>query len=257
MCVSFLAYNAHPKFTFILAHNRDEYYSRKSLQARFWDENQELLAGTDLMTGGTWLGITKQCRIALVTNVRKKKTQEIEKISRGMLVKNFLTSTIDAEDYLKNVITAKSNYADFNLILGNLTQSLYYCSSMHEKITKLKPGIYGLSNASLDTPWPKVTDGKTKFQKIIQQEKDFVDDLLTLMKNQTPWPDQALPDTGVGLEVERILSPIFVVTPNYGTHSTTIITLSTKGELTFVENSYLHNKDQPEIVSYSFKQEKI
>ncbi len=255
MCLCLFAYKNHPQFDLILIHNRDEYYNRKSLPAQFWDDNRHLLAGKDLGSSGTWLGITQTGQWAMVTNFRKKKILKSEQISRGMLVKNFLTSSLAPKDYLQNILSVKNNYADFNLVVGN-PAGLYHLSSQQGQLLSLKPGVYGLSNAFLDTPWPKVSEGKKKFLEIIQKKEGFEEDLFLLMKNTTPYPDQTLPNTGMGIEVERLLSSLFVRAPGYGTHSTTLLTISKKGEVHFIEKSYLRQKGQPKIVAFNFKIEK-
>jgi len=251
MCLSLLAWQCHPRYPSIIAHNRDEFISRPSESAHFWKEDPLLLAGKDLKSGGTWLGITKTDHFALVTNIRMGKNNEPKPRSRGNLVRDYLTGELPAREYLNNVQSTVVEYGPFNLILGS-TLELHYLSSL-EGYRQLQKGVYGISNHLLDTPWPKLVRGKKKFQELTKKRDVKVESLFELMLDTTIAPDGELPDTGAGLELERALSPIFISGTSYGTRSTTVILVSDKGHRVFVEKTYEGQKTEQSEKQFEFE----
>lgn len=236
MCVIFLAINQHPKYRFILAANRDEFYERPTAQAHFWDENPNILAGKDLVYGGTWLGVTKTGRFAAVTNYRDP-NQPQGNFSRGNLVKDFLTGEKPASDYLQQIQADKDTYTGFNLLVGELKDdvNILYYSNISDEIINLKSGIYGLSNHLLDTPWKKVVLGKAKLKNALI---DFsTDKLFNILSDKKQAKIEDLPQAGIGIEREKRLSSIFIETENYGTRSSTVLTLENQ-KISFEEVSY-------------------
>ena len=151
MCLIVFANKVHPKYKFIFAANRDEFYDRPTEQADFWKDHSELLAGKDLQAGGTWMGITKGGRFAAVTNYRDLINIKEDAPSRGMLTLDFLNSDIHAEKYYEKLKPSLQDYNGFNLILGSINE-LFYFSTHTNELEKLEPGIYGLSNATINTP---------------------------------------------------------------------------------------------------------
>ena len=162
MCLVVFAHNSHPNYKFIFAANRDEFYDRPTEQADFWEDQPELLAGKDLKADGTWMGITKSGKFAAITNYRDLSNIKEDAPTRGMLVTNFLIGNLNSEEYYNSVKGELSKYNGFNLILGDI-DNLYYFSTHTEGLRKLDPGVHGLSNAVLDTPWPKVEKSKKNF----------------------------------------------------------------------------------------------
>jgi uncharacterized protein with NRDE domain len=237
MCLIFIAIDSHPKYRLIIAANRDEYYDRSTEQASFWHEAPELLAGRDLRAGGTWLGLTRTGRIAALTNFRDPKSINEDAPSRGKVVSDFLLNSDSPIHYLERLSRDAHLYNGFNLLVGWKEEFFWY-SNRGNGIQRLPPGIYGLSNHLLDTPWPKIERGKKAFGKVLAETDLSTEDLFQLLQDRTVAKDESLPDTGVGLEWERLLSPIFITSPHYGTRSSTIILLDGNGRATFMEKSF-------------------
>ena len=257
MCLIVLALKKHPRYKLIIAANRDEFYDRPTAAADFWKDNPELLAGRDLQAGGTWLGITRRGRIAAITNYRDPdslKTQASSQVpSRGKLVSNFLISTASTDAYLNDVIQKADQYNGFNLILG-VMDDLYWYSNHGGKARKLSAGIHGLSNHFLDTPWPKVIRAKEAMGRVVSQGKDLIpEEVFHVLIDGVLPDDKRLPDTGVGLEWERVLSPVFISSPVYGTRSSTIIFIDMKDHVTFIERTYNSDPDHSKTVKYEFQ----
>lgn len=240
MCLIVFANNLHPKYKLIFAANRDEFYDRPSEQAEFWDQYPDLLAGKDLQAGGTWMGITKRGRFAAITNFRDLKNIKTEAPSRGILTLDFLQSSISPEDYYNQLKPSLDEYNGFNLLLGSADE-LYYFSNKTEGLKKLETGVYGISNAILDNPWPKVEKSKRNLKHLIEQGDIHPWEVLNLLDDTSLAKDEELPDTGVGLELERMLSPIFIKSEKYGTRSSTIVTVDKDNNVRFVEKTYFAN----------------
>ena len=238
MCLIVLSYRHHPGYRLILAANRDEFYDRPTRPLSYWTDRSDILAGIDLRGGGTWLGITTAGRIAAITNFRHIPSMREGAPSRGNLVKDFLTGSTSPLGYLKDVRTVGDRYNGFNLIVGD-TESLCYYSNKNGDIQNLSPGVYGLSNHLLNTPWPKVQRAKDKFCSVLSRFPVIQHRPLfqTLQDTWRP-PDDELPDTGIGLEWERILSPMLIVSDVYGTRSSSVIIWKEDGQIEFSEKSY-------------------
>ena len=240
MCLIVFANKVLEDYKFIFAANRDEFYNRPSKQAEFWTEHHDLLAGKDLQAGGTWMGITRQGRFAAITNFRDLKNHRNDAPSRGNLTLNFLVKDITPEEYYNKLKSSLSSYNGFNLLLGNVDE-LFYFSNKTEGLQKLEPDIHGISNAILDTPWPKVEKSKRQLKHLIEQQNIHPWEVLKLLDDTSLAKDEELPDTGVGLELERILSPIFIKSDKYGTRSSTIVTVDKNNNVRFVEKTYFAN----------------
>ena len=249
MCLILFAKNAHPKYKFILAANRDEFYNRPTASAAFWNDAPNLLAGKDLVHGGAWLGITKTGRFATVTNYRDP-NQPTGKRSRGALVIDFLLGAISVSEYSQEVEKVSDEYTGFNLLVGdfgNDGNELAYFSNRGDEIKMLNTGFYGLSNHLLDAPWQKVLRGKKSFSEIISNESEIsLTSLFNILQNKTFAKDEDLPNTGIGNERERILSPMFIETPIYGTRCSTVLLIGNDNSVTFAEKSY--HPIQPETI---------
>lgn len=238
MCLINFHYGEHPTYKLIVAANRDESYDRPTAQANFWEENSNILAGRDLVHKGTWLGITKSGRFAALTNFRDPTEFGIEKKSRGDLVKDYLIGNSRPVEFLENVQQHKDAYAGFNLIVGN-SEGLFYFSNKQAKIKEIPMGTHSLSNEYLNTPWPKVTKGKERLHDYVRQHEVIETDVLFDILHDTDIAsDELLPDTGVGLDLERKLSPLFIKTPNYGTRCSTVVLVGHDDSITFVERTF-------------------
>ncbi|WP_096200862.1 NRDE family protein [Bacillus sp. FJAT-45350] len=251
MCLVLFAYDTHQDYSLIIAANRDEFFARPTLSATFWEEAPNLLAGRDIEKSGTWMGVTKEGRFAAVTNVRD--LREIDQArSRGELVSTYLKEDISPLSYLKQVEDNGHAYNGFNLLVG-LPNSLYYFSNRQGRITEVTPGIHSLSNAALNTPWPKVEEGKKGLEKSmkIRNKESLINSLFTVLADDRRAPDEYLPNTGITLELERMLSSIMIKSDGYGTRSSTVYLLGKDGNVTYIErtfkndnNSYKENKFQ-------------
>ena len=241
MCLIIFAYRSHPDYQLILAANRDEFYDRPTLAAVFWEDAPELLAGRDLKAGGTWMGITKKGRFAAITNYRDSGMTIEDAPSRGALVKNFLIGKSNPYDYLERLQNKGQDYNGFNLILGDVN-SLFYYSNRDGNIHNIEPGVHGLSNHLLNTPWPKVAQGTSRLHTLISQKEGFSpEDIFMILGNRSIPSDEDLPDTGVGLEWERVLSPMFITSDIYGTRCASMILWKYTGEITFLERTFDRN----------------
>lgn len=254
MCLILFAYNMHPSYRLILAANRDEFYDRPSMPADFWTKHPQVLAGLDLKEKGTWLGVNKEGKFAAITNYRDPLSWKADAPSRGKLVSRFLTGHSGAEEYLKKISAEAPKYNGFNLLLGDADGLFVY--SNRGEAQKLSAGIYGLSNRLLDTPWPKVKRGKKLLKATLTQKGDELEEaLFVLLADRHVPPDSRLPETGVNLEWERILSPMFITSPVYGTRSSTILLIGKNKRVKFVEKVY-NGKPEPWMTSrFSFLQE--
>jgi len=239
MCLLLFAWKMREDYPLIVAANRDEFYERPSASADFWDDNPDILAGRDLKEGGAWIGMTKAGRIAALTNYRDPKSFRADLPSRGELVSGYLKGTEDAKRYLATLERNASRYNGFNIIVGDRSD-LYYFSN-RAAVKKLAAGIYGISNSLLDVPWPKVQRGKEKFTLILASKgKPSTERLFRLLDDRVRPADDLLPDTGVGPEYERMLSPMFIQSADhaYGTRSSTVIIVDQNGKVTFSERVF-------------------
>ncbi|BBA69335.1 NRDE family protein [Geobacter sulfurreducens] len=253
MCLILFALDAHPRYRLVLAANRDEFYARPTAPAAFWDDSPRVLAGRDLTAGGTWCGVTRDGRIAAVTNYRDPGAHRVGARSRGELVAGFLGGDEAPARWLEHLQRNGHDYNGFNLIFGD-GNGLHYHSNRGAAASPLSPGIHGLSNHLLDTPWPKVARGKDDLARLLATaDEPTADDLFAILADRTPAPDHLLPDTGVSLDWERLLSPLFITSPTYGTRSSTVILVDRSGQCTFVERSYNGAADHPRTVEYRFE----
>ena len=252
MCLLVIAYKHHTEYPLVVLANRDEYYDRPTAPARFWEDAPTVLAGKDLKGGGTWLGITTTGKIAAITNFRDPKSIKDGAPSRGLLVKDFLLGDYTPRQYLASLLPRAPEYNGFNLIVGDM-EEIYWYSNKGDAPQRLGPGLYGLSNHLLDTPWPKVTKAKRGLSKLLASDELPSDAaFFELLMDRSQPDDSLLPDTGVGLEWERILSPIFISSPVYGTRSSTLIFVNTRGRVRFVEKTH-NNRQSPSMVqAYEF-----
>lgn len=237
MCLIAFSYQQHSKYPLIFAANRDENYERPTRAARFWDENQNILAGKDLKAGGTWMGITRQGAFSALTNYRDLDIQKEDPPSRGHLVLDYLKQNGNPKDYLQKVDQQADRYMGFSLLAGTLDQLSYY-SNQQKKVRMLDAGLYGLSNHLLNTDWPKVMLAKQKLRDIVKGDQISEESLFDLLANEQKAPDNKLPSTGIPIEIERKVSPIFIKSNGYGTRCSTILLIDKSGKVTFVERRF-------------------
>lgn len=233
MCLIVVGWRVHPHYPLVVAANRDEFYARPSKSIERWPDAPHVIGGRDLEAGGTWLGITQNGRFAAVTNVREPGRAN-GPLSRGALTRNFLTGRQAAGDYASQL--DNQQYSGFNLLLFD-GQSLVYCSNRDGPPRALGPGVYGVSNHLLDSPWPKLVSARRRFTDALPQLPD-TSSFFDLLADQEIVPDHALPSTGVSLEWERLLSAIFVKSENYGTRASTIAWIRHDGAVTVQEKTF-------------------
>jgi uncharacterized protein with NRDE domain len=239
MCLLLLALQSHPTFRLVVAANRDEFYDRPAAAAGFWSENPSILAGRDLDGGGTWLGVTLDGRFAALTNFREPGKHRTDAPSRGGLVEAFLKERVSASQYVEDLARRGHPYNGFSFVAWD-GHYLAYGSNRDPVGPKvLDPGLYGLSNGTLDEPWPKVTRAKMLLEEALEGSGDGLQDrLFTLLGDQNEVPDDALPRTGLPVSWERALSPIFVTAGRHGTRCSTVLLLKTKGRVEFEERGF-------------------
>lgn len=239
MCLILLAWRVHSEYPLVFAGNRDEDYERPSAAAAFWRSNPDVFGGRDLEKGGTWLGLTRGGRVAAVTNYRDGRTAGVAAPrSRGELTADFLRDTAEPSSYLESIAPRGPNYGGYTLIVGDSRQ-LYVYSNRDPEARALTAGVHGLSNHLLDTPWPKVSRGKERLSDLLSAgETDLVNGLFRILADRSEAPDTDLPDSGVGLQRERQLSPAFIAGERYGTRASTVMLVSGRDEAVFVERRF-------------------
>jgi uncharacterized protein with NRDE domain len=238
MCLILLAWRAHPEYPFVFAGNRDEAYDRPSASADFWHDDSRIFGGRDLEKGGTWLGLSLSGRIAAVTNYRERPAVRNAPRSRGELTTRFLRGTEDPHRFLVQVTGSAAEYGAFNLIVGD-SERLWNFSNRGDGLQQIPPGVHGLSNHLIDTPWPKVTHGKQRLAQLLSaDESRLTSGLFDILLDRTPAPDAELPDTGVGPQRERELSSSFVAGDRYGTRASTVLLIDRRNEVLFIERAF-------------------
>lgn len=238
MCILFIAIEQHQDYPLIIAANRDEFFDRPTMASHFWEQDSDLLAGKDEMAGGTWMGATKQGRIASLTNIRDPKRMMDNARTRGELVKNFLTSDVSKQNYYDELRSSAPQYNGYNLLFGNWDDLVVYNNHL-DTYESLKKGVYGLSNANLNSPWPKINKGMQALDAYCYDGHDIDPEVLfALLQDRHIADDELLPKTGVPLEWERKLSSIFINTEGYGTRSSTVLMVDKHQHLFWYERTY-------------------
>jgi uncharacterized protein with NRDE domain len=234
MCLIVFAWRPGHDQPLIVAANRDEFYARPSLPLAQWPESPQVYAGRDLEAGGTWLGVGAHGRFAALTNIRDPHRPPGRK-SRGELVARFLTGELPIDDYLSDVVARSPEYGGFNLLIGN-HHELWHYNARETEAVMLPPGVYGLSNAGLDTPWPKLLKAKAALSEVLDDPQPQA--LLALLGDAQQAPFAELPDTGVGLATETLLSSVFIASQSYGTRASTALIVQADGARHMVERSF-------------------
>ena len=235
MCLALVALDAHPTYRCVIAANRDEFHARGTEPAHWWDDG--VLAGRDLVAGGTWFGVTRAGRWALVTNFREGIPRDPYAPSRGRLVTQMLQSAASPLSAAAALLPDAGPYHGFNLLSGNRSDAAF-ASNRSSGAMALGAGIHGLSNHLLDTPWPKLLRSKTRLAAWLAENEPTIEAAFALLADREPAPDAALPATGISPQWERLLSSTFIVDPDYGTRSSTVLLIASDGGARFVERSF-------------------
>ena len=233
MCLILVAWRSHPDFPLVVAANRDEFYARPSAPAGPWAEDPRVLGGRDLEAGGSWLGARRDGRFAAVTNVREPGVPKGPR-SRGLLVGDFLLGGQEPGEYAAAI--QDRDYSGYNLLVAD-DRALWYRSNREGGARELPPGIYGVSNHLLDTPWPKLVTAKARFHAALEQLPG-ADPLFGILGDTEIVPDQHLPHTGLPPDWERMLSAVFVRSATYGTRASTILTWDRNRTLSLQERRF-------------------
>jgi uncharacterized protein with NRDE domain len=250
MCLILFAWRQHRDYPLILIANRDEYYARPTRDAHWWDETA-VFAGRDLEAGGTWLGINRRGRLAAVTNVREAGGMKPGKKSRGALTQSFLSGDATPEAFLQELTPNDRDYAGFNLLLGD-AEGFWFYSNRDHGIRSIDPGVYGISNGTFDEPWPKLSSGKQELSAMLDGEITAAD-LMQVLTDHRVAEDHELPQTGVSLDIERMLSSRFIRSPEYGTRACSVVTISTNKQISFSEQNYLDAEHSGNLVQETFE----
>ncbi|QIB49776.1 NRDE family protein [Pseudomonas sp. OIL-1] len=235
MCLIAFAWQTAGQPLVMLA-NRDEFHARPTRAAAFWDEEgqPDLLAGKDLEAGGTWMGVTRAGRFAALTNIRSPGARQGPR-SRGELVTRYLADDQHPEAFLAQLKEQLDDYAGFNLLVGDREQ-LWHLNSRDGRCTALQPGVYGLSNDSLDSAWPKLEALRTRLASAPANADAEL--LLELLADSQRYPDDQLPHTGIDPDWERALSAAFIVGDTYGTRASTLLRIDQDGGIEFRERRF-------------------
>lgn len=234
MCVIAFAYKMPGLGQLALLSNRDEYYARPATPLDFWPDHPDTLGGIDEQAGGSWLAISSAGRMAAVTHIREGYAVPAER-SRGELVRRFVSGEEAPLDFAAWLAAEKDHYAPFNLLFGR-TDDLYHYHSRTGALVRVTPGLHTLSNATLDTHWFKTERLADHLRALRRVPSE--DEALHWLEDPTPAPPERLPNTGVGSALERVLSPVFVAGRDYGTRASSVLLVSSRGDITFCERSF-------------------
>lgn len=253
MCTLAFALKIHSKYPFIFVGNRDEFYERPTQRAHWWEETEQfILAGKDLKKGGTWTGINRAGKVAFITNYRDFSRHLKSPLSRGLLTRDFLLEgSPNAKDYLNQINENAERYDPFNLLVGDINKVHYY-SNISGEIIEVESGVHGMSNAFLNTPWPKVVLLKEGLSKLIQNDEVVPEKLFKLLSDRREAPEALLPDTGIDLALEKTLSSLYIEMPKYGTRYQTVILVDREMTVHYYERE----RGSQEIVEKHFSLER-
>ncbi len=239
MCLIAFAYKTHPKYDLILAANRDEFYARPTRKAQVWEQEgfPRIVAGKDLQAGGTWMGISQDGKWGALTNYRDPEWESQKKTTRGKIVIDYLKSDSGASSGIIELHHRNDDYVGFNVLFGDKDELFHY-SNKNQNPVAIQPGIHGVSNALLNTSWPKLDAAKENLHSIISNTDFQKEDIFDMLTNQETARDQNLPDTGIPYKWEKAISSIFIQTETYGTRSSSILLIDKSGYMEFTERRY-------------------
>lgn len=235
MCLVVFAWQAHPDYHLILAGNRDESHRRPTQDAHWWPDDTSMLAGRDLQAGGTWLAVSKSGRFATVTNFREGQRSQAGFKSRGALVTDFVSGSQSLRGFESSI--SNGQYAGFSLLASD-GESMSYLSNRDDLESDLSPGVYGLSNASLDTPWPKVLRARSGLETLLDRDAANETELMRLLSDRTPAAVDQITNEDLPFEIARAVTAPFIVAPEYGTRSTTTVLWGTDNVIEYCERRF-------------------
>jgi uncharacterized protein with NRDE domain len=250
MCLLVFAVRAHPRLPLIVAGNRDEFHARPTQAAHWWPDKPDIVGGRDLQAGGTWLAVTRNGRFAAVTNHRDAHRESAGLRSRGHLITGFLDSTGAAADYVESI--DGSAYAGFNLLVSD-GRSAAYLSNRGGGLRELQPGIYGLSNATLDEPWTKVTRTRSGLAELIERDNVNESSLMRLLGDREKASADEVETNGLSFAMAHALTAPFIVHPEYGTRCSTVMTIDDAGKVRFLERRFQPDGRQSGESKYTFE----
>ncbi len=253
MCLLVIAWKSHPRYRLILAGNRDEFHDRPAAPLNWWQDDARILAPRDLKAGGTWLGVARSGRFGVVTNFRDLQAPAENSPSRGSLVPRFLTGATSPKEFLDDLRGAAPRYSGFNLLVGGPRALYYYSNRGTPEPQSLKPGIYGVANHLLDTPWPKLTRTRSRFFELLKQPDVAADALFAMLADRTRAVDAELPQTGLPLDWERMVSAPFIVNERYGARSSTVLLVERNGRTILHERRFDPDGVQTGVSRFEFK----
>lgn len=238
MCILFIAVNQHQDYPLIIAANRDEFHARETQFGHWWQTTPPVLAGKDCVAGGSWMGITQEGKIAALTNIRDPGKINDNAASRGELVVNYLTGDESDQTYLDGLKHSREDYNGYNLLFGHWNKLQVYNNHL-DKTVDLTSGVYGLSNAELNSPWPKTTKGMKALAEYCHAPHPIEEDaLFAILHDDIKAEDKDLPQTGVPYHWEKLLSSTFIITPDYGTRTSTLLLIDIAGQVTWKERYF-------------------
>lgn len=252
MCLIVFGLNSHPRYELIMVANRDEFFDRETQNAHYWSGPAHILAGKDLRSGGTWIGVDKSGRLAAVTNFRDFRNLKDEAPSRGQLPIRFLNGNLPAKDFLNSIAKESEQYNGFNLLLKDQS-GFFHFSNISKKTSELKEGVHGLSNALMNSPWPKVRKAKEKLSEALSTQDVENTYLAGLLYDMQLAKDEELLDTGAPLELEKNLSSMFIKIPGYGTRCTTVVKIGVDKAAEFTEIVYNNAGNTVETQTFQFQ----
>jgi uncharacterized protein with NRDE domain len=234
----------HPQFPLIVAANRDEFFDRPTAPAQFWSDVPQILAGRDLLQGGSWLGVSTNYRFAAITNYRDPKLPDSGIYSRGDIVRQFLEQPINIDSFIAQLRHTKEAYGGYNVLLYD-GHKMHHFNNIFNEYTIIESGVHSLSNATLNSSWPKTQLASNNLAERLKEKKiKHPDQFISLLTSKVIAPDNQLPNTGVGIHLERLLSPQFVNMPNYGTRCSTAILFGQNNNVQFMERTYTQGEKQ-------------
>jgi len=238
MCLILFAWQSHPRYSLVVAANRDEFHQRPSASACFWEDQPDILGGRDLQAGGTWLGVTRSGRFAAVTNYREPTgpAMPVDK-SRGDLVRDYLESDGAPLEHARGLIADGISYGGYNLLLA-VPESLVYVSNRGDHAATVTAGAHGLSNHLLDTDWPKVHSGRKRLQRLLNDERLDAEDLFGLLTDRSITPGEIPGGLERDLAPEELMKHYFIVSPVYGTRCSTVVLIRRDGNVQFRERQF-------------------
>jgi len=238
VCLILFAWQSHPRYRLVLAANRDEFHQRPTADADFWEDQPAVLGGRDLQAGGTWLGVSRGGRFAAITNYREPCEPQVpDQFSRGHLVSNFLSACNSPLEHARDVHHRGSAYPGFNLLLGD-HNSLAWVSNRSDNVLEIEPGAHGLSNHLLNTDWPKVQAGREQLERLLGHDNVEPEALFDLLSDRALTPGQMPEHIEKHLAPERMMKHYFIVSPVYGTRSSTVLLLGNDGRICFSERQF-------------------